>query len=114
MTNLTPGVQHAMQCDSHSTDGCAGHGAGHGLLTLHKRVIAATPSKWRDAIVLSSSADGWIAVALFSTGETVWVWNHVDHTATAPVGTPVALHAAYHALAIGSEHLNVLVAGPVD
>ena len=114
MTNLTPGVQNAMQCGSHTSDDCAGHGAGHGILTLHARAIAATPSQWRDAIVVSASADGWIALNLFATGDTVWVWNHANHTASAAVGTPVALHAAFHALAIGTEHVNVLVVGAVD
>jgi len=113
MTNLTPGVRNAMQCDGISGSSCEGHGAGHELLALQARVTAATPSKWRDALVHSVSSDGWIALDIVETGETTWTWNHRDLTGTLTVGTPVALHGIYHTLAVGTERLNVLVANRI-
>jgi hypothetical protein len=138
MTNLTPGVRNVMHCDILPGETCLGHGDGHELLPLQERVIAATPSKWRDAIVRSVSAEGWIAVDLIDPPadcaaqpdpaqpvsaqpvttqhegtRTLWLWNHTDRVATLPVGTPVAVHAIYHALAIGTNRVNVLIAAPV-
>ena len=116
MTNLTPGVRSVMQCENSTGDSCSSHGAGHTLLALQERVTAATPSKWRDALVRSASSNGWIELALVDGAdvenrpETVWVWNHTDRTHSLPVGTPVSLHGLYHALAIGRERVNVLVA----
>lgn len=116
MTSLKPGVQHSMklinatQCNSAHGESCVDHGPGHAMRTLHERVSAATPSKWRDGIVSTVSADGWIALEMLETDERVWVWNHVDRTASVTVGQPVALHAIYHALAFGRERINVLVA----
>ena len=119
MTNLTPGVRNVMHCDSLSGESCVGHGAGHELLPLQERVIAATPSKWRDALVRTASADGWIAVDLIDapsdgSAQTIWLWNHTDRAATLPAGSPVAVHTVYHALAIGSDRINVLIAAPVE
>ena len=37
------------------------------------------------------------------------VWNHAELTALKP-GTPVALHALYNVLAIGTARFNVVVA----
>jgi hypothetical protein len=110
MTYLTPGVHNVMTCDASSGEGCSSHGAGHAVLALQERVTAATPSKWRDAVVHSAAANGWIELGLVESGETAWVWNHVDRSASLASGTPVALHGLYHALAIGRERVNVLVA----
>ena len=120
MTNLTPGVRSVMQCDNSTGDSCSSHGAGHTLLALQERVTAATPSKWRDALVRSASSNGWIELGLLDSApggdvdETVWVWNHIDRTHSLPAGTPVSLHGLYHALAIGRERVNVLVAISLD
>lgn len=124
MTNQTPGVRNVMQCDGLHSDTCHNHGAGHELLAIQARVIAATPSKWRDGIVQQVTRDGWIAVTLLesetntaqvdATEATVWLWNHADRVDVLPVGTPVAVHSIYHALAIGREHVNVLVATPLS
>ena len=99
-----------MACDASSGEGCSSHGAGHAVLALQERVTAATPSKWRDALVRSASANGWIELSLVESGESTWVWNHVDRSAALAVGTPVSLNGLYHALAIGRERVNVLVA----
>ncbi|MCU1406692.1 MAG: hypothetical protein JWQ43_2995 [Glaciihabitans sp.] len=112
MTNLTPGVRNAMQCETVSGNRCEGHGAGHAMLTLQERVTAATPSKWRDAVVRSVSSDGWIALDLLD-GESVWTWHHATLSDVLVAGSPVALHSLYHTLAIGHQRLNVLVAQPI-
>jgi hypothetical protein len=114
MTNLTPGVRSVMQCETSTGESCSSSGAGHTILALQERVTAATPSKWRDALVRSVSANGWIELGVVDTAETVWVWNHTDRTHILPAGTPVSLHGLYHALAIGRERVNVLVAASLD
>jgi hypothetical protein len=109
MTNLTPGVHEVMQCERAPGDSCLSRSAGHAMHALQERVTSATPSRWRDGIVSHVTAGGWIGIDLLETGETVWVWNHADRTASVAAGQPVALHALYHALAIGQERINVLV-----
>ena len=113
MTNLTPGVRGAMQCDTLPGQPCDGHGAGHAMLPLQERVAAATPGKWRDAIVRSVTADGWVALDVLDSGETVWAWHHVALDSLVAAGSPVALHGIYHTLAIGRQRVNVLVVQPV-
>lgn len=110
MKNLTPGVQDVMQCARAAGESCLNHGAGHAMHALQERVTSATPSKWRDGFISHVSAGGWIGVELLETGETAWLWNHADLTASVTVGQPVAVHALYHALAVGRERINVLVA----
>ena len=110
MKNLTPGVRSVMQCDNAPGESCLHRGAGHAMHALQERVTAATPGKWRDGLVSHVSAGGWIGIDLLDTGETEWVWNHADLTASVSVGQPVAVHAVYHALAVGRDRINVLVA----
>ncbi|MEO6309549.1 MAG: hypothetical protein ABIO33_02555 [Leifsonia sp.] len=115
MTNVTPGVRQIMQCDSGAGDPCLSHGAGHAGNALQNRVTAATPSKWRDGFIRRLGTGGWIGVELLDGAdaqnvETLWLWNHADLRSTLTLGEPVAVHALYHALAVGSERFNVLVA----
>ena len=77
---------------------------------IQQRVSAATPSKWRDAIVTAVTHTGWVAITTLDDHATVWVWNHADLGSSASVGDPVALHGVYHVLAIGAERVNVLLA----
>lgn len=118
MTNLTPGVRQVMQCDSSASESCLSHGAGHAGNDLQNRVTAATPSKWRDGFVSHLGTDGWIGVELLGVEaqsaetqsvETLWLWNHSDLGSALSIGEPVAVHALYHALAVGQERFNVLV-----
>ena len=123
MSNLKPQVQHSMQCTI--GESCTRRAPGHGVSPMQLLASGATPSKWRDAFVAQVDADGWLAIELFSvdssatdaasTGafsaasSTVWLWSH-----TAPkleVGAPVALHALYNTLAVGSERISVVIAG---
>jgi hypothetical protein len=108
--NLTPGVRNVMHCHTAPGDACTQHGAGHAMLPLQERVTAATPSKWLDGIVRDVSAGGWLAVDLLDGNETLWLWHHADLTASVASGQPVAVHALYHALAVGPDRYNVLVA----
>lgn len=123
MSNLKPQVQHSMQCTTGQS--CTRRAPGHGVSPMQLLASGATPSKWRDAFVAQVDADGWLAIELFSVdssapdaaaatafgaaSSTVWLWSH-----TAPqleVGTPVALHALYNTLAVGSERISVVIAG---
>jgi hypothetical protein len=124
MTNLTPGVaaqmlfNNAAHCEH--GESCASRAPGHTLSALQERVASATPSKWRDGLVShiskgQGSTGGWIGIDLVEPNEsgqsqTVWVWSHADLTASVTIGLPVAVHALYHALAVGRERFNVLVA----
>ncbi|MEO6201248.1 MAG: hypothetical protein ABIX44_08805 [Cryobacterium sp.] len=110
MKNLTPGVRDVMQCTSAPGESCLHPGAGHAMHALQERVTAATPSKWQDGFISHVSAGGWIGVDLLETGATLWLWNHADLTASVTIGQPVAVHALYHALAVGAGRVNVLVA----
>lgn len=119
MSNLKPQVQHSMQCTA--GESCSRRAPGHGISPMQLLASGATPSKWRDALVSQVDADGWIAVELFdvtadgradaATPEsgTVWLWSHA--APALDLGTPVALHALYGALAVGSERISVVVAG---
>jgi hypothetical protein len=110
MNNFHLGVNQTMLC---SGVDCAKTAPGHALRPLQFRVAAATPGKWRDAVVSSASGDGWIGIVLVESGNTVWLWNHGDLTNEVEAGTPVALHALYDTLAIGAQRVNVLVAPSV-
>jgi len=113
MSQLTPRVRDAKQCDSTATGACEHGAAGHVFTPLQARVTAATPSKWRDGIVTSAWSNGWIGVDLVDDGTNVWLWNHADHSDTILRGEPVAVHALYDTLAVGTERLSVLAA-PTD
>jgi len=101
-------VQNAMRCTDASD--CTHGGPGHRIRSLQARVAAATPSKWRDAIVRDVAQDGWIAVELFESGEVVWVWHHADLSDALVQSDPVALHGLYNTLAVGERLVSVLLA----
>jgi len=67
---------------------CASGRAGHSVLPIQERVASASPSAWRDALVLSSG-DGAIEVLLLD-GEARTLWNHDELELS--VGEPVAWH----------------------
>ena len=88
---------------------CDAVGAGHELSLMQRRIAAATPSQWRDAIVLGVDGEGWIELALFADGRSLRVWNHRASEHGFTTGEPVVLHGRYGVLARGTEWLNVLV-----
>ena len=113
MTQQHPTLRKIPRPDCSQGHTCTGSAPGHALPLIQQRVSAATPSKWRDAIVTAVTHSGWLALTTLDDHATVWVWNHADLGASASVGEPVALHDVYHVLAIGAERVNVLLA-PVE
>lgn len=138
MTKLTR-VEHSLQCNHAGDNQCVNQGAGHAMSAIQQRVVAATPSRWRDGIVRSVTRDGWIAVDLLEAArinraqidraqvdraridraqidesQTVWLWHHADMTALNITGQPVAVHDKYSALAIGAERFSVLAVVPIE
>lgn len=91
---------------------CSSYAAGHALHLVQARLAAATPTEWVDAIVASVDADsGVIAVAGLLDGQIVSVWNGAGAADAVVAGTPVALHARYDVLAVGTARFNV---APLD
>ncbi|WP_433674351.1 hypothetical protein [Microbacterium gorillae] len=88
---------------------CVHDRSGHGLTGIRLRLALATRSGWRDAVVESVDADGWIDLRLVADGDLVRVWNHADLSEVLALGEPVALHERYEVLAAGSLHLNIAV-----
>ena len=113
MSNLTPPVTDAMLCRRSAAECCMSPEAGHVVSAIRERATAATPSKWRDGIVVHApssrgSGGSWIGIDLLDSQDTVWVWNHADLTTAVPMGVPVALHELYDTLAIGATRFSVL------
>ncbi len=102
------------QCQCAMGDECSTIAPGHRLHLLQQRVAAATGSKWRDAVIESVSADGWIGLVALDDDQRVRVWHHSQLGSSLSVGDPVALHSLYHVLAVGSTWLNVLVPAASD
>lgn len=90
---------------------CASTAAGHAVLPIQDRVAAATPGKWRDAVVVSAHGAGWIELAYLDGEATTIVWNHADLRGALPSGTPVAIHEVYGVLRVGTATHSVLRAG---
>ena len=98
---------HAATCPGEL--GCAMSSPGHDLHPLQRVVAAATPSSWVDAFVGEVTPDGWATLYAADDGRALRVWHH--EALTVPAGEPVALHATYHVLAVGTHWVNVLVDG---
>ena len=104
------GHQHTTaSCAWEQADMCADNRPGHSVHLLQLRLAAATTTKWRDAIVVSIAASGWIELAPLNGGAIVHVWNHEDLTTELQPGTPVALHTLYNVLTAGRRRVSVLV-----
>ena len=57
---------------------CSSERPGHGLHRMQHHLAAVTASKWIDAIVLENGADGFVALAEFSSGDVTRVWHHLS------------------------------------
>ena len=101
---LQPLTEHVCE----SAEMCAHDTPGHALHPLRLRLATATPGKWRNALVDSVTADGWITLVAFDGGGSVSVWHHADLTASLAVGEPVALHSVYDVMAVGRARISVL------
>lgn len=83
---------------------------GFELHPITARAAAATPGRWRDAVVVSAHAEGTIEVADMFDGRITRLWNYLDHSALLATGEPVALHDQYGVLAAGDLRVSVRVA----
>ena len=113
MSNLTPPVTDAMLCRRSAAECCMSPEAGHVVSAIRERATAATPSKWRDGIVVHApssrgSGGSWIGIDLLDSPGTVWLWNHADLSAVVSIGEPISLHELYDTLAIGATRVSVL------
>ena len=113
MSNPTPPVIAPLQCTHANGHSCTSAAAGHTVSAIRERVTAATPSKWRDGIIVHVTAgDGvggsWLGIELLEVKGTAWLWNHADLSELLSIGEPVAVHELYDTLAIGVTRLNVL------
>jgi hypothetical protein len=67
------------------------------ILAIQRVMACASPSSWRDAVVVTS-VDGILELATL-TGETL----HVVSEAPVAVGEPVAVHPVAEVLALGDD-----------
>lgn len=88
---------------------CSSYAPGHALHLIQSRLAAATPSDWVDAIVESvDAASGDLVLFDIADGTTITVWNAQGASTQLEAGAPVALHARYDVLSIGTRRFNVL------
>lgn len=87
---------------------CDSGAPGHGVTPIQARLASATPSKWRDALVLSVSAGGWIELSFIGSGRTEIVWTHADLRRSLPAGSPIAVHDVYDIVHVGSATHSIL------
>ncbi|MCU1482884.1 MAG: hypothetical protein JWQ19_3670 [Subtercola sp.] len=97
-----------LACAAESVMECARAEEGHSLHPMRRRLAAATPSKWADALVTAVRADGWVELVSVETGVRARVWHHESLVEALAVGEPVALHATYSVLAVGLEWRSVV------
>jgi hypothetical protein len=108
MTSPIPAVRpsRGRQCNG---EDCTEFAPGHAIPLIQERVAAATPSKWRDAIVTAVLPNGWLVLTAVDDGSLLRVWHHADLGSIVRPGEPVALHRVYNVLAVGSARFNTLV-----
>ncbi|MGA0566195.1 hypothetical protein ACO2Q7_02575 [Rathayibacter sp. KR2-224] len=104
-----PELGNTALCSCESGAMCVDIRPGHGLHALQLRLAAATPSQWRDALVVRVREDGWVD-AMTLEGAEVTLWNHGDLAHVVKPGEPVAVHSVYNVLSAGSRRFNVLAA----
>jgi hypothetical protein len=88
---------------------CSSFGPGHALHLIQSRLAAATPSDWIDAVVdRADAATGTVLVRRIDDGAVFELWSAAGAAAVLEKGAPVAVHARYHVLAVGTHRFNVL------
>jgi hypothetical protein len=86
---------------------CSSIAPGHALHLIQRRLAAATPRDWVDAIVAHADpATGHVIVHSLD-GELLALWSGAGAAQAVTAGAPVALHARYHVLAAGPAWFNV-------
>lgn len=86
---------------------CSSFAPGHALHLIQARIASATPSEWVDALVDQADAVSGDLVVRTLDGEAHALWNGAGAALEAAPGSPVALHARYGVLAVGSTQFNV-------
>jgi len=86
---------------------CSSFAPGHALHLIQARIASATPAGWIDALVESADEVSGDLVVRTLDGEVHALWNGAGAALEAAAGTPVALHASYGVLAVGSTQFNV-------
>lgn len=114
ITSECSGSEHGSRCRSHRP--------GHGLPSLHVKLLRRTPWGWRPGTVTTVDADGWLTVEVRASGGpgtdagAVRAWHHRDLRADVRPGDPVHVHERHSALAGRFGALSLLIAsgvGPV-
>lgn len=105
---MSTSTRTATAAELHPAGGmCAHADPGHDLHPVQRRLAAATPSRWIDAIAGETSPDGWLELRPLDGAPTFRVWHHEHLAGAVHPGAPVAVHPRYHVLASGSEWLSV-------
>jgi hypothetical protein len=86
-----------------------GFEAGYQLHPIQRLAAIATPSQWRDALVVGTTASGTITVYDVAADSTRTLWHFADLSEILAVGEPVSVHDEYGVLAIGERYLSVSV-----
>ena len=110
MSNLVLTPLRSITHDCSGATDCMVEAPGHAVGFMQRRIADASPSQWRDSIVESVSPDGWVRVRTVADDESVAIWNHSHLGSVVEAGAPVALHALYNVLAVGTDRVNVVVA----
>lgn len=104
---LRVSAEHTVVCLHEAGALCAEVGPGHDMHLLQRRIVAATPSRWIDAIAVAVDADGWLELRDLQGRALTRVWHHAPLASIVAPGEPVALHDGYHVLSAAGRWLNV-------
>lgn len=99
-------VRTATACDVAGGHECTRLVPGHAMHAMQAVLARSARSGWRDGVVGTATADGWVTVDLLDGGE-LHVWHHAPLAVTA--GDPVSVQDTYHVLAAGRDWVSVRV-----
>lgn len=103
-------VRERAACMCEHGDVCSSFAPGHALHLIQARLASATATEWIDAVVESADPLTGALVVRDLDGTAHALWNGGSAALEASAGTPVALHARYHVLAVGRAQFNVAAA----
>jgi len=87
---------------------CSSYAPGHALHLIQARLASATPAEWVDAFVESVDPTRGELTVRTLNGEAVTLWSGAGAAASVALGLPIALHARYDVLAVGTVRFNCL------
>ena len=82
---------------------------GFDLHPIRLAAAKATPSAWRDAVVVSATEDGAIEVADVFSDDVIRLWHCDSLEGEVEIGEPVSLHPIYGVLSVRGRALSVAV-----